>query len=35
MAAALSVDLRERVLAAVDAGEMVARVARRFGVTAS
>ena len=33
MAAALSVDLRERVLAAVDAGEMVARVARRFGVT--
>jgi putative transposase len=33
MAAPLSVDLRERVLAAVDAGEMVARVARRFGVT--
>ena len=33
MAAALSVDLRERVLAGVDAGEMVAKVARRFGVT--
>lgn len=33
MAAALLVDLRERVLAAVDAGEMVAKVARRFGVT--
>ena len=33
MAAALSVDLRERVLLAVDSGEKIAPVARRFGVT--
>ena len=33
MPAPLSVDLRERVVAAVDAGEEIAPVARRFGVT--
>ena len=33
MAGPLSVDLRERVLAAVDAGEKIAPVARRFGVS--
>ncbi len=33
MPAPLSVDLRERVVAAVDAGEKIAPVARRFGVT--
>ena len=33
MAAPLSVDLRERVVVAVDAGEKIAPVARRFGVT--
>ena len=33
MPAPLSVDLRERVVAAVDAGEKIASVARRFGVT--
>lgn len=33
MPAPLSVDLRERVVVAVEAGEMIARVARRFGVT--
>ena len=33
MSAPLSVDLRERVVAAVDAGEKIAPVARRFGVT--
>lgn len=33
MAAPLSVDLRERVVEAVDAGEYIAKVARRFEVT--
>jgi putative transposase len=33
MPAPLSVDLRERVVAAVAAGEYIAKVARRFGVT--
>ena len=33
MPAPLSVDLRERVVAAVDAGEKIAPVSRRFGVT--
>jgi transposase len=33
MPAPLSVDLRVRVVDAVDAGEMMAKVARRFGVT--
>jgi transposase len=33
MPAPLSVDLRERVVEAVDAGDKIAKVARRFGVT--